>query len=105
MLQAVTNERCLNPPEDSCDVCGLIFFPTWAFFMPGNFWVAQCSYINKLTPPLEFESKQQSLARYLRQLAKDGLLASTIFPDREDTRGLGRFAAGTGVQIAIGIPT
>lgn len=94
MLEAVTHESCIDPPEDSCDVCGLVFFPTWAFFMPGNFWTARCSYINKLVPPLEFESKKEQLSDYLDKLASKKMLITRLFEDREDTRGLERYAAG-----------
>ena len=94
MLEAVTHRSCVEPPDDTCDVCGLLFFPTWAFFMPGNFWTARCSYINKLVHPLDFESKKQEVSSFLDQLKGEKLLDSIIFPDREDTRGLKRYAAG-----------
>ena len=51
LFEAAIHKDCIDPPDKSCNVCGLQFFPTWAHFMPGNFWTAQCSYINKLLPP------------------------------------------------------
>ena len=94
MLEAVIHPACIDPPDGSCDVCGLLFFPTWAFFMPGNFWTARCSYVNKLIHPLEFELKKKNLNAYLDELKKGQWLIGSIFPDRRDTRGLERFAAG-----------
>ena len=62
--------------------------------MPGNFWTARCAYVNKLVHPLEFEAKEEHLSAFFDKLRKDDLLENRIFPDREDTRGLKRYAAG-----------
>jgi hypothetical protein len=34
---AVTSQECLNPPDKSCNICGLQFYPVWNIFFPGNF--------------------------------------------------------------------
>ena len=100
MLEAVTSPLCMNPPSDKCDVCGLVFFPTWALFMPGNFWTAQCTYVDKLLHPLDFASRKKHLASYMDQLNREKLLVTSIFQDREDTRGLNRYAAGKSKRVA-----
>jgi hypothetical protein len=35
MTMAVTDEKCLNPPIDTCSTCGLVFFGVWAMMYPG----------------------------------------------------------------------
>jgi hypothetical protein len=36
MMMAVTSELCLKPPDDSCNVCGLMFYDVWALIFPGT---------------------------------------------------------------------
>jgi hypothetical protein len=36
MMMAVTSELCLKPPDDSCNVCGLMFYDVWALMFPGT---------------------------------------------------------------------
>ena len=99
MLEAVTHPFCIDPPDQTCDVCTLVFFPTWTMLMPGNFWTAHCTYVSKLIHPLEFQSKKDRLDAYFNQLRNEDLLDVTIFPDREDMKGLERWAAGTSTMI------
>ena len=94
LLSAITDSLCLHPPNQTCDACSLVFFPTWAHFMPGNFWTARCGYINKLLHPAKFASEKVKLDAYLRPLMDDGLLVANLFKDRTDTKGLGRYSAG-----------
>ena len=94
MLHAITHKYCVDPPDASCDVCGMLFFPTWAFFIPGNFWTGRCSYVNKLLHPLEFESKKEHVSAYWDQLSAEKLMTNHLWEDRDDTRGLKRYSAG-----------
>ncbi|KAL7558017.1 hypothetical protein ACA910_005498 [Epithemia clementina (nom. ined.)] len=40
-----------SPPPPTCNVCGLLFEPTWTHFYPGNMWTANCDYVRKLVSP------------------------------------------------------
>jgi hypothetical protein len=35
MTMAVTDEKCLNPANNTCNTCGLVFFGVWAMMYPG----------------------------------------------------------------------
>jgi hypothetical protein len=35
MTLAVTDEKCLNPANNTCNTCGLVFFGVWAMMYPG----------------------------------------------------------------------
>jgi hypothetical protein len=39
MMMAVTSELCLKPPDDSCNVCGLMFYDVWALIFPGTYFL------------------------------------------------------------------
>lgn len=51
MTKAVTDERCLRPENETCNVCGLIFFANPAFMFRGNMWTAKCDYVGRLHVP------------------------------------------------------
>ena len=95
LLEAAIHKDCIDPPDKSCNVCGLQFFPTWAHFMPGNFWTAQCSYINKLLHPVEYRYVKEPLTKRFLQLRDQNLMDICLFQDVSDIRGVGRYAAGT----------
>ena len=67
MTKAVSSQDCITPPTKSnsennstltCHVCGLLFYPLWTMFFPGNFWTAQCRYIaTYLDAPSVFRKK------------------------------------------------
>lgn len=91
MTEAVTSELCVNPLDDSCNLCGLIFYTQWTMFMPGNFWTADCSYVNRLSRPDTFEKRMTELTQrvMLNRLRKK--FATNLFDDREDHFGIGRY--------------
>lgn len=47
MLNAVTNKKCLRPPDDQCDICGLLASPFPQLHFSGNFFTARCSYMSR----------------------------------------------------------
>ena len=98
-MDAITDPLCIEPPNQGCDVCSLVFFPTWVHFMPGNFWTSRCEYVNKLLHPVKFASEKAKLDKYFQPLQDEGLMLAIIFDDREDTKGLGRYAAGTSFMV------
>jgi hypothetical protein len=66
-LGAVADD-CLQIPlsEDyPCNMCGAKFFPMPHFGYQANMWTAECSYIRRLLPPLEYESKRRALLERL----------------------------------------
>lgn len=95
MLAAITNHSCVDPPVSSCNLCGLLFFPTWSFLMPGNFWVADCGYVKKLRPPINYAVDMAAVHDEIVALEKQNLIDSrSLYPDEEYTQGVGRFASG-----------
>ena len=94
LTNAVLHPHCLNPPNDTCNVCGTSFFTRFAFMFPGNMWTSKCSYIKKLLPPYdggEYDSrKKESIARFLK-MRLYGVLDATLLEDRIDYFGLGRY--------------
>jgi hypothetical protein len=75
MTDAVTHQMCLEPEDDTCNVCGLIFTAPprmYAPVMPGNFFTASCEYVNKLFPPSIFRRRMRKLSGRAKQLISDG---------------------------------
>jgi hypothetical protein len=96
LLSAITSADCLENMRGSgsrCNVCGLQFFPVWAFFFPGNFFVSRCSYISKLLAPNTFAEGMQNVSKEMLQLKKEGFFETNLFnPHKEGTLGLDRYA-------------
>jgi hypothetical protein len=92
MTAAVTTKYCLQPPDDSCNVCGLNFWPQWTTMMPGNFWSAKCSYVKTLLPPVGFDTNMKQLSEQVLHRNETGQLSILLFPAADDQLGLGRFA-------------
>lgn len=69
ITKAVFSDECLFSSSQSsnttesfeCDVCSARFSVLPHFHMPGNMWVADCSYVSKLMQPTKFESKMNDL--------------------------------------------
>lgn len=86
MTRAITDKLCLDR-MDQCSTCGLLFQPIWTLFYPGNFFVAQCEYVQQLIAPNEFAVHTEAmLAKRPREIR------GTIFAEKRDTRGEARFA-------------
>jgi hypothetical protein len=92
MTLAVTSEMCLNPPDNSCNVCGLIFYNLWTLFFPGNFWTADCSYINKLVRPDVFEEQMTDITERALLNRLQRKFATNLFTDRSDHFGIERYS-------------
>lgn len=114
-MEAVMSHQCLFPPkptsssssvnnhndddygESSCDVCGLLFYPLWTFFFPGNFFTASCSYITKnLMSPLEFRHRMDIVVTKMKYLRSRGRILTRLYPDVDKSDGYlgtGRYAA------------
>ncbi|CAK0853252.1 unnamed protein product [Prorocentrum cordatum] len=53
LMRGAFSTECLNMPS-TCNVCAARFSPLPHQHVPGNMWVARCSYIKGLIPPLKF---------------------------------------------------
>ena len=100
LLAATTGRDCLenlNTVESNsttqCDVCGLQFYPMWAFFFPGNFFVARCSYVRRLLPPRDFALQLNETVSKMLALKKQNLFKTDLYsPQKEGNLGLGRYS-------------
>jgi hypothetical protein len=87
---AAASEMCLNPLDNTCDFCGLIAAPIPWLHVPGNFWSARCSYVNKLMPPQAYKN---AMNRYRREVAEPYVNNGTMSM-RFDIRGKRCFGDG-----------
>lgn len=94
MTDAVTVKECVDPPDATCNVCGMLLFGAWALIMPGNFWSADCAYIRKLPPPREFTDRMDAVFELRRQKLQENPVFSIAFPDVQgiDDHGSGRYS-------------
>jgi hypothetical protein len=89
LTAAAMNEHCLNPPNDTCNICGLQFWPVGGVpFFPGNMWTAKCSYVQKLLPPSGFETQMESVLKKAIDLQNEGRIVNGIYAMPRNT-GLG----------------
>jgi type II secretory pathway pseudopilin PulG len=94
LTEAALSDMCLRPPDRSCNVCGLQFFPMWAPFIPGNFWAADCSYIRMLVTPHVYRDKMEEVGRLVRKLLTRKQLFATLYnAEQEDKLCQGRYSA------------
>jgi hypothetical protein len=91
MTLAVTSQSCIDPPDDSCNLCGLIFSHVRAPFMPGNFWTAKCNYINQLMDPVEHQIETKNVANMVKAMRRKNELTLDLLPSNEFSLGLHRF--------------
>lgn len=76
LTKSVFSDQCLlsslqssNATESfQCDVCSARFSTLPHFHMPGNMWVAHCSYVSKLLQPTQFQSKMNNLVHTASQM-------------------------------------
>lgn len=73
---AAASELCLKPlNDDTCDFCGLIATPLPWLHVPGNFWSARCSYIQKLLHPQKY---QNAMNQYRQEVAEPSVNNGSI---------------------------
>jgi hypothetical protein len=101
LTRAVTDQQCLQAIDNShdnnhnyqtsCNYCCLKFgaFP---IHMPGNFFAAQCRYIRKLVPPVEFSAQMTVVTARARQRLHNQSFVRTMFPDESWYYGTERFS-------------
>ena len=95
LMAAISNKLCVEPANKTCNVCGLNFASHFSHFMPGNFWIAPCSYVKKLRPPKLFEGDMINAANQISDLQRQNVIdRKAVFPDADWSQGTGRYAAG-----------
>jgi hypothetical protein len=91
---ASTAKECIEPPDDKCNVCGLLWYTVFAVMVPGNMFTAKCEYVAKLLSPLEeFASKHQMAVGEGLLLRTRRHLVSNVFGDRSEVYGFDRYLA------------
>ena len=83
LMEAILSDECLNMPNDgSCSTCSTQFQPLPFFSYVGNMLVAECSYIEKLIPPKDFEKAKRHVVDTLLNATSPSLSAlSTNTPN------------------------
>jgi len=93
MMDAVTSESCLQPPNDTCSVCGLLLLPFPALHMPGNFWTAKCSYIQKLIPPRKYGDRMVNVTMDMLLRRLQGRFVDGLLPEAPWHYGIDRWSS------------
>lgn len=93
MLNAVTNKKCLRPPDDQCDICGLLASPFPQLHFSGNFFTAKCSYVKKLLPVKDFGTRMDTIIASVREREIDQQLVVHLFHPHDNFFGTSRFAS------------
>ena len=112
LMKAITSKECLDFPKDNngCNTCSTRLNYAISPMYVGNMFVADCNYISKLIPPIEFEPRKR---RMIDQMRNNTIQTSSIFYetrlndrmhykfrkqklafiDRKSLTGIGRYAA------------
>lgn len=61
LTKSVFTDECLDITPDKCTVCAARFTPFPAITSPGNMFVAHCSYVRHLIPPVKFHDAMLSM--------------------------------------------
>lgn len=93
MTEAVTSEMCLNPPDDACTVCGMILLPFPALHMPGNFFTADCSYVKKLIPPINYGQRMENVTMQMLLRKLQNRFVADLLPDDPWHYGIDRWSS------------
>ena len=93
MTDAALHPHCLNPPNNTCDVCGAQFYIKYAIMFPGNMWTAKCSYVRRLVPPNTGEYTKRKIAsiKQFLMLRLWNILHATLDTDNVEHFGLDRY--------------
>lgn len=82
MTAAATSRLCLEPADDRCNACGMLFQPLPTNHFPGNMWTAKCTYINQLLTPAEYSARRPIVDAWMQTQTDLGIFArkSGLFP-------------------------
>jgi len=94
MTTAITSDQCYSAlQQDQCTLCGLAFSPWKSPFYPGNFWAAQCTYVQKLLDPYSYKNQTFISIGRARKMQERGRVTLSLFPEKPYNLGTGRYAA------------
>ena len=107
LTAAATSRHCLeqqtmtgkqekeNRRNFVCDTCSLLMQPLPSCHYPGNMWVASCRYIQKLVPPMGFDTVMDRRVVKSFKHFRDtrGTLQTHFFPQMPHMMGRKRFAS------------
>lgn len=93
MMNAVTSAMCVDPPNDQCNVCGMLMLPFPSIHYSGNFFTAKCDYVKKLIPPNQFSQRMgQVVSKALYERSVNKRLVMNLLDEQPHHFGVGRFA-------------
>eukprot|EP00563_Minutocellus_polymorphus_P002553 CAMPEP_0181043448 /NCGR_PEP_ID=MMETSP1070-20121207/12717_1 /TAXON_ID=265543 /ORGANISM="Minutocellus polymorphus, Strain NH13" /LENGTH=307 /DNA_ID=CAMNT_0023121785 /DNA_START=316 /DNA_END=1239 /DNA_ORIENTATION=+ len=95
MTDAALSQRCSQPPNSTCNVCGLQFAAPPGMFtnlFPGNMFTARCDYVNRLLHPKEYVKRQTDVVRKSFQLRDQGRFYFKEKDHKAWVTGLRRYA-------------
>lgn len=97
MTYAISHQDCVEPPTEGlmrdCNLCGLVLNPQPWIHFSGNFFTADCGYVNKLLPMDVYRRKMDQLAVKTRRHANASRFLFHTFPDNDAYLGLERYAS------------
>lgn len=88
---AVTSNMCLKS-RDTCNVCGMEFYPLPYNHFPGNMFTASCEYVKDLIPPAQFESKMNDAASDALVSQLGHVFTTELAPHNPQTLGMDHYS-------------
>eukprot|EP00577_Skeletonema_sp_RCC1716_P000488 CAMPEP_0113382810 /NCGR_PEP_ID=MMETSP0013_2-20120614/6038_1 /TAXON_ID=2843 ORGANISM="Skeletonema costatum, Strain 1716" /NCGR_SAMPLE_ID=MMETSP0013_2 /ASSEMBLY_ACC=CAM_ASM_000158 /LENGTH=886 /DNA_ID=CAMNT_0000265337 /DNA_START=30 /DNA_END=2690 /DNA_ORIENTATION=- /assembly_acc=CAM_ASM_000158 len=88
---AVTSDMCLKS-RDTCNVCGMEFYPLPYNHFTGNMFSASCEYVKDLIPPAQFESKMNGVASDVLVSQLGHVFTTELTPFTPQTLGMDQYS-------------
>lgn len=88
---AVTSNMCLKS-RDTCNVCGMEFYPLPYNHFSGNMFTASCEYVKDLLPPEQFESKMNGIASDALVSRLGNIFSTELIPFTPQTLGMDHYS-------------
>jgi hypothetical protein len=106
--RAVFSDACLSMPlsdEYPCNICALKYSFSPHLHAAGNVWMADCSYVRKLVPPVEWEQRRRHMYQLLAlpYHKEFGCLTNTILAGHFDGGGNFNESAGSSTAQGLGL--
>jgi len=94
LTAAAVSPDCVNPPNATCNLCGLQFFTQFTFFVPGNMFTAHCAYVRQLLPLVNgvYRRAREAAVGELMLLKLRNQLRASLLRDQRDFLGLDRYS-------------
>ena len=93
LTKAVFSKECLSIHNTTYDMCAATFTGFPFAHIPGNFFTANCNYVNRLIPPRDFERVRRGVHESMLQNKSLPWASDTDAKmSRESWLGLGRYA-------------